>query len=56
MVTFDEYLAMTKEDEIRERENELTQEIRKQNAKDLKKAFRRFLEAQDKKRKRGGND
>ena len=55
-MTFDEYLAMTKEDELRERENELTQEIRKQNTKDLKEAFRRFLKVQDKKRKRGRND
>ena len=55
-MTVDEYLAMTKEDELRERENELTQEFRKQNAKELKAAFRRFLKAQDKKRKSGGND
>lgn len=30
--------------------------LREQNAEDLKKAFKRFLKTQDKKRKRGGND
>ena len=30
--------------------------LREQNSEDLKKAFRRFLKDQDKKRKRDGND